>query len=228
MLDDAEQLKQGRYWPSVSDLFMSLFIVTMVITVALYYVLLPKHSLGDDRAVVEAVGTDLQRIRDPVNAMRRKLGRKEIRSTQSAREVVDGLGITSDDVVQRLLEMETVITLLSADKAELEQHLSETKAALNDKPPIIRIDEATKEYRFDSGSALMSEAFRDSLRKNQFSTLASEILKRNGLGKYGVDTLEIIGHTDGQPVRPTGKPGQSVARFSCRKEREFRYFASRI
>jgi flagellar motor protein MotB len=228
MLDDSEELQQGGYWPSVSDLFLSLFIVTMVITATLYYVLLPKRSLGDDRPIVEAVGTDLRRIRDPVNAMRQALDREKLRSTQSAREVVDGLGITSGDVVQRVSEMKEKISALenqikssNADKADLERRFSETEAALNDKPPIIRIDETTKEYRFASGSAVMDDAFRASLKENQFSTLASEILKRNGHGRTGVDTLEIIGHTDGQPVRSAGNLDNQLPDFLAGKKENF-------
>jgi hypothetical protein len=81
MLDDSEDPRQASYWPSVSDLFMSLFIIGLVIIATLYYVLLPKYRLGDDRLVIQAVGTDLRRIRDPVNAMRRQLGDEELRST---------------------------------------------------------------------------------------------------------------------------------------------------
>jgi hypothetical protein len=234
MFDDAEELKQGGYWPSVSDLFMSLFIVTMVITVTLYYVLLPKHSLGDERLVVEAVGTDLRRIRDPVNAMRQQIGWEELHPNQSPREVVEGLRKTSEEMLERLSKMNAALN----DKDEVLQSLSKMternsvlerqnadlerlNADLNDKPPIIRIDEATKEYRFASGSAVMDDAFRDALRLNQFVTLVSEILKRNGGGKSGVDTLEIIGHTDGQPVRAAGNLDNQLPDFLAGKNPNF-------
>jgi hypothetical protein len=197
MLDELEDRSGPGFWPAVSDLFMSLFIVGLVIIAAVYYVLLPKNRISDDRTVIQAVGADLAKIRNPVNAMRRQLGREELRSTQSPRVIIDGLGVTAGEVVQRLSEMNDRISRLETQNNSL-------SAALSDKPPIIRIDESKKEYRFASGSAVMDEAFKDGLRQNQFMILGSEILKRNGQGKIGVDTLEIIGHTDGQAVRGSG------------------------
>jgi hypothetical protein len=127
---------------------------------------------------------------------------------------VDGLRTTSDEVVQRLSDMKEKIS-------ELEGQNTSLTAALNDKPPIIRIDESAKQYRFGSGSAVMDDAFKDALRQNQFATLASEILKRNGEGKSRVDTLEIIGHTDGQPVRSTGNLDDQLPDFLAEKKDNF-------
>src|ERR1700692_3633909 len=58
------------YWPSVSDLFMTLFIISMVMLAAVYYVLMPKQAPADQRAILEAVGVEMEHIRAPVNQMR--------------------------------------------------------------------------------------------------------------------------------------------------------------
>ena len=63
-------------------------------------------------------------------------------------------------------------------------------------PPIISLSEAGG-YFFKSGSAELSSAFRDTLIKK----IPSEILEY--IKKYDVDVIEVVGHTDEQPDRPT-------------------------
>jgi hypothetical protein len=51
----------------------------------------------------------------------------------------------------------------------------------------------------------MDEKFVEGLRKNEFKQLAEEIIARQEMGRVKVDTLEIIGHTDGVPF--SGRSG---------------------
>lgn len=62
----------------------------------------------------------------------------------------------------------------------------------SDKPPIITLDEAAG-YSFESGSAKLSTSFEE-LLLNKIPDL-QKIFKH-----YNVDVVEVIGHTDGQPI----------------------------
>ena len=62
----------------------------------------------------------------------------------------------------------------------------------NEKPPVIRLSDA-KDYRFQRGSFLVSDAFK--------SKLVSEELPKidKAVQCYAIDTIVIIGHTDSSP-----------------------------
>lgn len=66
-----------------------------------------------------------------------------------------------------------------------------------DKPPIITLDEASG-YNFQSGSAELSENFGRAIDEEIVQKLCSIFLE------YGVDVVEVIGHTDGQPIGGAG------------------------
>jgi outer membrane protein OmpA-like peptidoglycan-associated protein len=68
--------------------------------------------------------------------------------------------------------------------------------ANNEKPPLVRLTEE-ESFRFETGSYLLSSSFRSHLDQR-----IPEI--RNTIAKYGIDSIEVIGHTDGQP-----SPGSS-------------------
>jgi outer membrane protein OmpA-like peptidoglycan-associated protein len=62
-------------------------------------------------------------------------------------------------------------------------------------PPIISLSEADGEF-FQSGSAELPTGFRSKLEGKVVDTII-EIIK-----KYNVDVIEVIGHTDEQPLKP--------------------------
>ena len=217
MIEESDEDLTVSYWPSVSDLFLTLFIISIVLIGVVSYLLMPKSAISDDRSIIEAVGTDLKEIRNPVNVMRDELkGRPKLRNSQSAKEVVIGLKDTSNDVVETLLSMKARVKELEDAKKELEKKLESIedsmvvlKKELNDKPPIIQIEESNL-YRFDSGSAIMGNDFKTGLAKAEFKVLADEILKRNADGIRKVDTLEVIGHTDGQAISKKGNLDETL------------------
>jgi flagellar motor protein MotB len=207
MYDESEEEGEISYWPSVSDLFLTLFVVSLVLVAVVNFVLRPKSALSSDRAVIESIGTDMKAIREPVNQIREELGgRPALRPTQTAKEVVVGLNDTAGDTVAeirklklRVAELEKRTEALGSSEAEAKRDVDNLRQALNDKPPIIEVEES-EVRRFKSGSAAMDDQFRNGLWQSEFKTLAQEILKRNAGQRRNVDTLEVIGHTDGQPV----------------------------
>lgn len=79
-------------------------------------------------------------------------------------------------------------------------------------PPIITLSEANKNF-FQSGSAELTVAFADKL-----NTSISKQIAEN-LAAYGADIVEVIGHTDEQPLsRPkSNMDGNSIAVLSSQK-----------
>ena len=85
------------------------------------------------------------------------------------------------------------------EKGKLEDKIEDLEIALasqEDEPPIITLDEASKIYLFPSGKAQLSDAFRRNLAQKTFPELVDILKKHSGT----VDTIEIVGHTDGDPV----------------------------
>ena len=68
--------------------------------------------------------------------------------------------------------------------------------ANNEKPPLVRLTEE-ESFRFGTGSYILSSAFRRRLDQR-----IPEI--QDTITKYRIDSIEVIGHTDGQPA-----PGRS-------------------
>lgn len=69
--------------------------------------------------------------------------------------------------------------------------VSSLNNATNQKPPLIKLTEA-ESFRFETGSYKLSQEFKN--RLNRVTTnMVSDITK------YRIDTIEVIGHTDGQP-----------------------------
>lgn len=64
--------------------------------------------------------------------------------------------------------------------------------SLNERPPVIQLPDNEK-FRFSSGGYALSSNFLSALESEKIPVI------RKTLACYGVDTLEIIGHTDGQP-----------------------------
>ena len=70
----------------------------------------------------------------------------------------------------------------------------EPKNEGNNWPPIISLSEA-KDYSFNVGSATLAPRFRDAIT----GSIADQILQI--LRDYDADVIEVIGHTDPQPMR---------------------------
>lgn len=250
MSDSDDELPSQSYWPSVSDLFLTLFIISIAIIAAVFCALLPTNNVGKDRALIHAVGNDLRHVREPMNRLRKVLELEPIGSAVPA-EVIDALNETCNAAITRIESLEERLARLMGSKdaqeemerlfkenedlkrqlAELKEQLArltrtfgadpdaiakiireneELRRQLHDKPPNIQISEQKEDYRFESGSSVMGPAFIEGLRKNEFARLADEIIDREEANRVKVDTLEIIGHTDGVPLSRGGNLDQKL------------------
>jgi hypothetical protein len=251
MSDSDDEIPTQGYWPSVTDLFLTLFIIAIAIVAVVFCALLPTKNVGKDRALVHAVGNDLRHVREPMNRLRENLGLELVNAAVQPSEVISALSETCDRAVKliddqrvQIKELQDRLSRLMGSKdiqAEMERLLKENeelkrqlqelqqqltkliqtfgadpdaikkiirenedlRRQLHDKPPNIPI--VDKEgYRFESGSSAMGSDFISALRRNEFPFLANEIVDREAKGRVKVDTLEIIGHTDGAPLSSGG------------------------
>jgi flagellar motor protein MotB len=123
---------------------------------------------------------------------------KEWRELVSTRQVINELqlgGLKPEDLGKVAAMTKTLAAAnVPLDQAprELEKLLAGT-AKPHEWPPIINLSEAGGNY-FQSGSAELTQSFEAKLQ----TSIADQIA--DNLKRYQVDVVEVIGHTDEQPV----------------------------
>ena len=229
MFFDSNEDNSVSYWPSVSDLFMALFIIGLVLVALTQYILTDHSKIPLDESVVKACGADMKNIREPVNRMRVALPvRPPLRDTQSAKEVVEGLNITSKDVVEALqeanarnIETQQIVKSINLMRKSLGKVVLEEGASPKD--TVLSLEETArdvvdeleklkvlKKELNDKPPILVVDATQVSFEKGKAELLPHNAnkLRNNVFTKLidiverykSVDTIEIIGHTDSSPV----------------------------
>lgn len=129
---------------------------------------------------------------------------KEWRELVAAREAMNRLekeGVTPADL-QQLVTVANALRYNGVSLAEAPERIERMIAAKagdsapHEWPPIINLSEAGG-YFFQSGSAELTSAFHGKLD----TSIADQIAEN--LGQYDVDIIEVIGHTDEQPLSRT-------------------------
>lgn len=226
MVDEDDDDMAFSYWPSVSDLFMTLFTVALAIVASVIYLLIP-HDPSNSKTVINGAGMEVDAIYKPVNKLRRELAMAELVGSQSADKAAKALKETTDEAVTQITDLRRKLADLANtlakikpnegdDIAGLQGRITSLKGELDDmkgkynrmlklnEERMVHIDEATKEYRFQSRSAFIDDKFREGLYQKEFRKLADDIINRNEKRETAVNTLEIIGYTDGKAVGGTG------------------------
>jgi flagellar motor protein MotB len=173
-------------------------------------------------AVTEKLQSDLKTAREKIIAMSRlekankettQLLQKLISSANSqnvpvdeywmelvrAQELAQKLhekGVKSEQLVshvEKLLDAERM--LKKYDIQKIDSLLSEQAAKSHDKPPHIVLSEADG-FFFDSGRAEIKPQFLQRLKE----IIVPQIV--HAMNTYDVDIVEVIGHTDSEPVGP--------------------------
>lgn len=251
MLDqDDDETSTGGYWPSVADLFMTLFIISIVMLGAVFYVLLPKNNVSGEE-VITAVGKDFSQVINPINLLRKELPNlKPIRyrkPDQTIRDLKETCLVAVEQIQifkkndpagtvakiksleNKIKELESLVAKLEEqvkliqgleDLAELRrkiEHLEKENQELKKNNTNIVIAENRPEFKFEPGSPVISSKFSAALRVRipdrngefndpPFLRIATEIISR----QERVDTLEVIGHTDGVPLSTLGNLDQRL------------------
>lgn len=134
---------------------------------------------------------------------------QELDPRVSEEDVLDAIevGTTINDKLSRSdwQRLETLLEATGWSTRALEEAVQQTisfdpqtspdpKDGGNNWPPIISLSEA-KDYSFNVGSATLAPRFKDAIS----GPIAEQILKI--LEDYDADVIEVIGHTDPQPMR---------------------------
>ena len=104
MSDNDDDTPNGGYWPSVADLFMTLFIISIVMLGAVFYVILPKNNIPALEQVQVAVGKDFNNVINPINRLRVEIGMDPVKY-RGAKEAIEDLKETSEAAIQLLREL---------------------------------------------------------------------------------------------------------------------------
>jgi flagellar motor protein MotB len=138
---DDDETPSGGYWPSVTDLFITLFIISIVMLVAVFYVLLPKNNIPALKQVQFAVGQDFNNVIEPINRLRVEIGMNPVRY-RGASQAINDLVETSNATIQFLRElkkndpdgMAAKIRYLEAQVKELNELVRELRAQIKNVP----------------------------------------------------------------------------------------------
>ena len=160
-------------------------------------------SLEKKRAEQTAEIVQLQSkiVSGDLSAADKAVVEKQWRELVLARETLDSIaneGATSADLqalakVAAVLKEHGVSLTAAADEVDKLLAGNTSGKGAHDWPPIINLDDAKKNY-FQSGSAELTGTFAQLLD----TTITDEIA--SNLSLYGANIVEIIGHTDEQPV----------------------------
>ena len=160
-------------------------------------------SLEKKRAEQTAEIVQLQSkiVSGDLSAADKAVVEKQWRELVLARETLDSIaneGATSADLqalakVAAVLKEHSVSLTAAADEVDKLLAGNTSGKGAHDWPPIINLDDAKKNY-FQSGSAELTGTFAQLLD----TTITDEIA--SNLSLYGANIVEVIGHTDEQPV----------------------------
>ncbi|BBE72493.1 hypothetical protein [Oharaeibacter diazotrophicus] len=138
---------------------------------------------------------------DPADLERRDVA-ADLALADAARAVVAAAGEPPPDAAGARVALDRALDRLGAAEARGDA-LAREVAALSaragrpvDLPPILMLREDAG-FRFGSGSAVPSARASEKLRTETIATL------RDLVDRYDVDVVEVIGHTDDQPVGTT-------------------------
>ena len=159
-----------------------------------------EEQIADFRKTVEAL-PDGKRLAELVkeNETLRKENdtlQTQLADSVAARELLEK---RNEELAKRNEELSAEDSKLKEEIAELKERIGDLEGQLNDKPPIIELDEGNPIFRFTPGSASLNARFSQELKEETFPNLLKTLKKFPK-----VDTIEIIGHTDGVSVSRKG------------------------
>lgn len=111
----------------------------------------------------------------------------------------DKIAVFQDEIATLRAKLEQAEKDQRQSREESERRMAELarlRKMISDKPPVIRLAEK-ENFRFPSGAAALSPDFQGRLETDIFPHQILPALQQFGAV---VDTIEIVGHTDGQAV----------------------------
>lgn len=127
---------------------------------------------------------------------------QEIVLAKTYAEALTAQGIDSDQLADPVfIETSAAIAAITATEklsaAEIAQMIEDSRTGGHDWPPIITLD--SDQFRFELNSAALSSSFQKRLETSVINQV------RDLLNRYDVDVVEVVGHTDEQPINNSQK-----------------------
>ncbi|MGF1489826.1 MAG: flagellar motor protein [Prochloraceae cyanobacterium] len=121
--------------------------------------------------------------------------------------------VLKSEMELKVQELESQVTLLKADNERVKdlEKLEAEIAKLKSAPPVLLIQNSGK-YQFKSGSAVLPTALKTYIRK-ELSTEIEKITKARE-----IYIVEIIGHTDGEPINSYSNLDTNIENIANGKE----------
>jgi len=198
-----------NFWPGVADMILASFLIFLIlwfvekIHITQFFSIVEKEHIVENKKFSDEnikLSEENKKLSDDVA----KLSEENKKLSEENKKLSDDVAKLSEENKKpseegaKLSEENKKLSEENKKLSEENKKLSEENKRLSDKPPIIELTEA-KNYTFESGSYELSNNFKKKLTSETIPGL-EKILK-----KYDVDTIEIIGHTDGQIVEEKNK-----------------------
>ena len=164
-----------NYWPGVADVFLGFCLLALFLWFAHHLSVVAKMRR------TQAPPDNIAVFQDEIATLKATLAvfQDEIATLKATLDL-------AEKEKQRLRE----------ENARKAAELARLNKMISEKPPVIRLAER-ENFRFPSGSAALSPEFQRRLETDIFPKQILPALQQFGAV---VDTIEIVGHTDGQAV----------------------------
>jgi flagellar motor protein MotB len=188
-----------NFWPSIADTLLAIFMVFLMIWLAEKLIFL--QELNHVKIGNSALTQQFEKLNKECTRSKEYLKESEETRDQAKLKAQNALlGWQRCEGEKQTGENEKEQLSFDLKNCEqqvetLQQYRINTVQYLRDKPPIIKLSELEEEFSFSTGDAKLSQKFKEELLNN---TIPKLVEIKN---KYGVDVLEVIGHTDGEAIQ---------------------------
>lgn len=170
-----------NYWPGVADTMLIAFIILLGLSFGQQAVSKLETISGDGG--IRQDGKSWEEFST-------ELGIANTRLQTELRTKDEELMRAKD----RIRELEKMVAEIQGKVASAEEARDVAEAARKDKPPMIELSHNAG-FRFPPSKAILTEVFETLLNDDTFPKIKAAIKR------YNPNTIEVIGHTDGERVR---------------------------
>lgn len=190
-----------NFWPSIADTLLAIFMVFLMLWLAEKLIFLQEldHVKTGNEALTKEFGKckdDNQSLNKNIEIATENLedAHKRIQSLTGAMLGWQRCKGKIQTIEKEKAKLSDYLKICNQDKSQTQYYLENCEKAryYSDKPPIITLSEGdTAKFSFPTGDAKLSSEFKATL-----SGKIDELVKIKS--RYGVDVIEVIGHTDGE------------------------------
>ncbi len=180
-----------NYWPGVADTMLIAFIMLLGLWFGQQSLLKIKSQTGSGGIV--PTGDEWRKLQDEHEKLRGQYAALKAQLlAKDAQLLAKNEQLKSASA--RISELERKVAELEGKIASVEKDRDVAEAARKDKPPMIQLRH-NDGFRFPPSKAVLTEVFEARLNDEVFPQIKA------ALERYNPNTIEVIGHTDGYPVR---------------------------